>query len=310
MRSASTLARTVTLLLLLALLALATYWAVRLLAPRPAIAPSVLGSDSNTPSLDPASRLFGSNSPQAATPQAPSSIQVSGVVSAGGRSVAVLSVSGKPSFVAVGDRIDGQTVLKSVSVDKVVIEQNGQDIELPTPARGDTSVLTGQRRTAASTTEPSTAVPVGLQRATPPPAGSASPQTGNAPLPIAPPNARPIQPPGGASPPAPTAAPIPRPAPAPAQSAGGEAGSAGATGSTMQQPATQPSNMPPNAVYDPNTGAFTTPPDGGPPPGSMPPAPNAVSPGMMQQMQQFQQFQQTQGHMHEDSDGSPQPINQ
>jgi general secretion pathway protein C len=135
-----------TALLFAALCATATYWALQLLAPPVAIAPSGSLVDwDKAPDLATASRLFGArpNAEQAAQAAvASSNILVVGIAAADSRGSAVLSIDGKPprAYLA-GERIDEHARLLAVRPDVVVIEQAGGRLELPTPDRPDISLL-------------------------------------------------------------------------------------------------------------------------------------------------------------------------
>ncbi|MGE0311169.1 MAG: type II secretion system protein N [Lautropia sp.] len=207
MRSTVTLARLLSLLLLLSLAGIVTYWATRLLAPPVAVAPSgSIGDVGSNVNLTPAAAVFGV--PGAAVAAAPpvTNIDVLGVAESGERGVAILSVDGKPaSAFAVGDRIDDATTVASVGIETVVLDRRGRRLELKSPARGSLAVLSsgiGQVR------DPNRPVPAG-----PPPAAPAQAPAGAAP-------GAPSPAPGGSSPPGPPAAPrnvgaAPSPAPGP-----------------------------------------------------------------------------------------------
>ena len=172
MRGSLTATRLLTLFLFLLLIAICAYWVLQIVAPRPAIAPSAsIGDNNAATNLTPAIALFGSSSAVAAgTPSAPSNIQVSGVAESGPNGVVILSIDGKPGVAYAVDEsvIDGTTV-KSVALDKVVLDQRGRLVELKTPDRASQEVLSsgaGKPRTAS---EASTAAPVPTRTATPPP---------------------------------------------------------------------------------------------------------------------------------------------
>ncbi|MGE0798090.1 MAG: type II secretion system protein N [Lautropia sp.] len=132
------------LLLFLLLVGIVAYWALQLLAPRPTIAPSGSIGDSGTAlNLTPATLLFGSRDAAAPAAQAaPSNIQVNGIVEAGPNGVAILTVDGRPAAAyAVDQPVNDNTRVKSVELDKVVLDQRGKLLELKAPERGSVAVL-------------------------------------------------------------------------------------------------------------------------------------------------------------------------
>ena len=171
MRGSLTAARLLTLLLFLLLVAICAYWALQILAPRPAIAPSAsIGDAAAAPNLEPATVLFGSANATASAPSGNGNIQVSGVAEAGPEGVVILSIDGKPGEAfGVNSTVTEGTVVKSVQLDKVVLEQRGKLIELKTPTRASLDVLSsgvGKSRTPSD----STAAPVPTRTVAPPPA--------------------------------------------------------------------------------------------------------------------------------------------
>lgn len=211
MRGSSTAARTLTLLLFLTLVGVCTYWALQILAPRPAIAPSgSIGDSTAAPNLTHPAQLFGSvdaTAPIAAA--APSNIQVNGIAEAGPRGVVILTVDGKPAAAfAVNDTVTDGTTVKSVALDKVTLDQRGRLIELKTPDRSSVTVLSsgvGKSRSGnavtASPVPTRSPAPLPGPQAVAPPAGT---QPGVPPGPPSSPNA--VMPP-----------PAPRPGPLSAQ---------------------------------------------------------------------------------------------
>ncbi len=170
MRGTLTATRLLTLLLFLTLVAICSFWALQILAPRPAIAPSAsIGDTSTAANLTPAITLFGSRTATAGLPEASSNIQVSGVAEAGPNGVVILSVDGKPGIAySVNESITEGTTVKSVGLDKVVLLQRGRLLELKTPDRASRDVLSsgnGKPRTSSE----STAAPVSTRPVAPPP---------------------------------------------------------------------------------------------------------------------------------------------
>ncbi|MBA3478217.1 MAG: hypothetical protein H0T52_07445, partial [Lautropia sp.] len=167
-----------TLLLFLLLVAICSYWALQILAPRPAIAPSAsIGDGAAAPNLAPAVVLFGSPNAVAAGAPAPSSnIQVSGIAEAGPNGVVILSIDGKPGAAySVDDSVTDGTTVKSVGLDKVVLNQRGRLIELKSPERASMDVLSSgvgklRRSSDSSITPPVAARPVAPPPPLPPPA--------------------------------------------------------------------------------------------------------------------------------------------
>lgn len=144
--------RIATVALAAALASIAAYWALQLLAPRPAIAPVASAETAGPIDPAPAARLFGGAAPARAAAPAPSNLQVLGVIaSRGQRAAAILSVDGQPGRAfGVGSALPDQSRVAEVYADRVVLERDGARIDLPAPARGSTAVLTsGPRRGAA-----------------------------------------------------------------------------------------------------------------------------------------------------------------
>jgi hypothetical protein len=172
MRGSLTAVRLLTLLLFLLLIAICSYWALQILAPRPAIAPSAsIGDAAAAPNLEPATVLFGSaNAPTAAAASGAGNIQVSGVAEAGPEGVVILSIDGKPGAAfGVNSTVTEGTVVKSVGLDKVVLEQRGKLIELKTPTRASLDILSSGVGKARAPSDSSTAAPVSTRTLAPPP---------------------------------------------------------------------------------------------------------------------------------------------
>lgn len=127
------------------LCAIAAWWAMQLLSPRPPVAPASSAQDQQAlPELKLASQLFGTppgaQGPAAATS---SNVSVIGIVAAGMRGSAILAIDGQPPRAfAVGERIGPIQSLFAVRADGVVIEENGRQILLPAPPRPTVSLLT------------------------------------------------------------------------------------------------------------------------------------------------------------------------
>jgi general secretion pathway protein C len=171
MRGSLTAPRLLTLLLFLLLVAISSFWALQILAPRPAIAPSAsIGDTAAAPNLAPAVALFGSSSgATVAGPATDSNIQVSGVAEAGPEGVVILSVDGKPGAAyGVNDSVSEGTTVKSVGLDKVVLDQRGRLIELKTPVRASMDVLSSGVGRQRNPDDGNTVAPVSTRPAPPP----------------------------------------------------------------------------------------------------------------------------------------------
>ena len=80
MRGSLTAVRLLTLLLFLLLIAVCAYWALQILAPRPAIAPSAsIGDAAAAPNLEPATTLFGAAGSASMAATDSGNIQVNGI---------------------------------------------------------------------------------------------------------------------------------------------------------------------------------------------------------------------------------------
>lgn len=172
MRGPLTAARLLTLVLFLLLVSICAYWLLQILAPRPAIAPSAsIGDTTAAANLAPAAKLFGSASAIVAGPQEqPSNIQVNGVAEAGPNGVVILSIDGKPGApFAVNETVTDGTLVKSVTLDKVVLEQRGRLIELKTPDRASRDVLSSGAGKPRKPSEAGTAPPVASRPVAAPP---------------------------------------------------------------------------------------------------------------------------------------------
>ena len=183
MRGPLTAARLLTLFFFLLLVSICAYWLVQILAPRPAIAPSASIGDASAPAnLEPATKLFGSTSGIVVDTPQQTNIQVHGVAEAGPNGVVILSIDGKPGIpYAVNETIADGTMVKSVGLDKVVIEQRGRLIELKAPQRASQDVLSSGVGKPRTPSEASTAPPVAARPVPPPPPPPAPPQPPQAP---------------------------------------------------------------------------------------------------------------------------------
>ena len=179
MRGTPAVARLTTLLLFLALAGICAYWALQILAPRPAIAPSgSIGDSTAAANLVPSTQLFGragDAAPQAATP---SNIQVVGIAESGPRGVAILTVDGRPAAAfAVNDSVTEGTKLVSVTLDTVALDQRGRRLELKAPERGSLSVLSSGVGKPRTTTSSSATPPVNTTPTVPQAPAQSTPQS-------------------------------------------------------------------------------------------------------------------------------------
>jgi hypothetical protein len=216
----------ISLALFAALCGILAYWAVRLLAPEPPVAPATLAAPAAGPvDTTRAAALFSPPPTGAAAPtvSVPVNLRIIGVMadeSRGGRpagspSVALISIDGQAARpYAIGQTLPNGMRLRAIRRDSVELQDQDRVISAPTPATADLGVLTRGRASAqASTGAPPTAgmtdTRAGLPLATP------------APMPVP----APMPPPGqpvdagspGATPGSPGAeAPMPPPPPIPA----------------------------------------------------------------------------------------------
>jgi general secretion pathway protein C len=153
--------RILTLLLFALLCATLAYWSLQLFAHRSPVAPAGAVAQAPAPiDLAQASRLFG-GATAAPTVAAAVNIQVVGVVAAGRSGIALLSIDGRAARpFQVGQPVADGVVLATVEPGTVQIEQRGQLLDLPAPARGSLTVLSsGANRPREAS--PATAPPVG-----------------------------------------------------------------------------------------------------------------------------------------------------
>ena len=146
MFSTAQLSRLLSVLLATALVGLVAFWASRLLAPRPAIAPvNVANAAAAQTSSNWAGQLFGNAAAKVASGVAPAvdaQVQVLGVLT-GDRPAAVLVVDGKPAKpFTIGQSVANGVVLKAIRPDSVTIERGGVPTKLSAPTRPNVAVLT------------------------------------------------------------------------------------------------------------------------------------------------------------------------
>lgn len=128
-----------------ATVAILAWWAVQILAPRPAIAPAARPALTQA---DPASAaaLFGAAGP-AARVQAPprlASVKVLGVVVHPQRSAALLAVEGAPPRAfTLGEQVSPGLTLIAVTADAAIFERGTERFELPAPRRSSPELLQG-----------------------------------------------------------------------------------------------------------------------------------------------------------------------
>ena len=201
MRNLLTFARLLSGLLLLILVAIVAYWIMQLAAPRPVIAPSgIQGEVASSRSLAAAAAAFGRPGAAAPVVAAPTNIQVVGVAESGEHGVAILAVDGKPAEAfAVGSKVNDSTRLLSAVDGKVVLEQNGRQIEVDAPQRPSLAVLTsgaGKPREPGQASPSPPSRPPGSFNLPPraaPPAYTPPPQPPTVTPPVAAPNMPPQQ---------------------------------------------------------------------------------------------------------------------
>lgn len=131
------LPRIVTLVLLIALAASVTEWALRFSArgtpaePVRTLPAGDLDPRLQTVDVAPLARLLG-----AAAVSGPSDIRALGVVAErGGKAVAVLDVNGRPRTFRAGDEISPGILVREVRADGVVLSRSGELQELRVPVR-------------------------------------------------------------------------------------------------------------------------------------------------------------------------------
>jgi general secretion pathway protein C len=143
------------------LLGAIAYWASIWLAPAVRIAPAGTLSDQSGPlNLAQAQGLFGqvvTVAPQV-TEAAASNIKVVGILAAGQKGSAILTIDGKPGKVYVlGDSVDAQLKLIAVDLRQVTLGRDGNTVRqtLQAPPKADISVLTqGPSKTGAANGNP------------------------------------------------------------------------------------------------------------------------------------------------------------
>ncbi|MCO5099669.1 MAG: hypothetical protein M9885_02015 [Burkholderiaceae bacterium] len=165
-----------------ALGAICAYWALQLLAPPVAIAPTgSLVDTRNVPDLDAAQALFGSAGGAAVSGAPALDLRVLGVAASPSRGSAVLAVGSRaPRAYLVGDEIGTDLRLVEVRSDGAVVERKGSRIELPAPQRPSVALLTsGPQAAGAPSAEVSPPIDVREPRAdelrSPPPPAAQPP---------------------------------------------------------------------------------------------------------------------------------------
>lgn len=140
------------------LCAIAAYWALQLLVPSPAVAPTETQTDQRGSGDGRAlAEMFGVPATAATVVAANvGNIQVLGVTAGSDKGSAILAVDGAPGrFFAIGATVSEGIKLVAVKRDAVVIERSGARSELPAPARANLSVLTsGVGKTRQSSSAP------------------------------------------------------------------------------------------------------------------------------------------------------------
>ncbi len=192
MRIRLPVARLVSVGLFAGLCGIIASWALELLGPQAPIAPaSAIGQAQPPTNLGPAGSLFGAM-PQATTAaavQAPSNVQVAGVLAGGPNAVALLAVDGKPAKpFGIGETVADGLKVTAISADSVTLDRRGQAVKLPTPARSSLAVL----NSAPPVPAPGMPAPGGAGMSTLPGSGASltpipqgPPGTSNRPLPPA-----------------------------------------------------------------------------------------------------------------------------
>lgn len=134
----------VTALVVIACGTTAAWWAVRIAAPRQAIAPAVEPTLIQ-PDTASAIALFGTagrSAPGAPPEQRLGSVRVAGVIVHPQRGSALISVNGgAPRAFAVGDTVSSGLILREVKPDGAVFERFGERIEVAAPRRGSAELL-------------------------------------------------------------------------------------------------------------------------------------------------------------------------
>jgi general secretion pathway protein C len=145
MRIRLPVARLVSVLLFAGLCGVIASWALKLFSPHAPIAPaSAIGQAQPPTDLSPAGRLFGAT-PQTTTAtatEAPSNVQVAGVLAGGPNAVALLAVDGKPAKpFGLGETIADGLKVTAINADSVTLDRRGQAVKLPMPTRSSLAVL-------------------------------------------------------------------------------------------------------------------------------------------------------------------------
>ena len=197
MRIRLPVARLVSVGLFAALCGVIASWALELFSPKAPIAPaSAIGQSQPPTNLGPAGSLFGAT-PQATTAtviQAPSNVQVAGVLAGGQNAVALLAVDGKPAKpFGIGETVADGLKVTAISADSVTLDRRGEAVKLPTPARSSLAVLNSAPPTPAANGAGMQTLPGSGAPMAPIPQGQ--PDASNRPLPPAGAAAAPPEPP-------------------------------------------------------------------------------------------------------------------
>jgi general secretion pathway protein C len=197
MRIRLPVARLVSVGLFAALCGVIASWALELFSPKASIAPaSAIGQSQPPTNLGPAGSLFGAT-PQATTAtviQAPSNVQVAGVLAGGQNAVALLAVDGKPAKpFGIGETVADGLKVTAISADSVTLDRRGEAVKLPTPARSSLAVLNSAPPTPAANGAGMQTLPGNGAPMAPIPQGQ--PDASNRPLPPAGAAAAPPEPP-------------------------------------------------------------------------------------------------------------------
>ena len=200
MRLRFPLARLASLLLFAALCAICAAWGLQLFSPRSPIAPAgAIAQPAAASDLLQAGQLFGAPpAPSPSAAAAPSNVQVVGVIAAGPRGVALLSVDGQPAKpFRVGEKVAEGLTVSAVMPDSVALIRNGQPLTAQAPPRPSLDVLTSGPKSGIDMPGSSGTLPPGLSGgpgAPPPPPPMQSPGVLPPGVPIQP-AAQPVPPP-------------------------------------------------------------------------------------------------------------------
>lgn len=145
------------------------YWGLALFAPRAPIAPPPIALDTKAlPELQQAALLFGSNL-ALAPPAQSQNIKVLGIVAAGERGSAILSISDAPARAyAVGEALRPGQRLHEVRSDAIVIRNGSSEFEVASPQTSSLAVLSSGPNQPPSTYKPAPPPRALAPRSTPP----------------------------------------------------------------------------------------------------------------------------------------------